>query len=105
MQHADQGFKNQSRRDDLESLAYLLVKIRTGKLPWDKVIKSKDNFWKKREPVIALKNQPAEVICEGMSGEFATFLRDVKSLSFDEEPKYDEYYSMFEKLLNRITTS
>ena len=105
MQRADQGFKNQSRRDDLESLAYLLVKIRTGKLPWDELIKSVDSWREYQGPVIRLKNQRAEVICKGMSGEFATFLRDVKSLSFDEEPKYDDYYSMFEKLLKRITAS
>ena len=100
MQLAGQGFKNQSRRDDLESLAYVLVKIRTGKLPWDKVVNSKDSVGKKREPVVALKSQRAEIICEGMRGEFATFLRDVRSLSFDEDPRYDEYHCMFENLLN-----
>ena len=96
-------FRSQSRRDDLESLAYLLVQLRTGKLPWDDILERSELIRrKKREKIIESKSQPADTICIGMRDEFAKFLRNVRNLRFDEEPPYDEYYSMFKKLLKEI---
>ena len=106
MQVMNYKFRSQSRRDDLESLAYLLVQLRTGKLPWDDILNRSDLVEReKREKIIESKSQPAETICEGMRDEFAKFLRDVRSLKFDEEPHYDEYYSMFDKLLKDINAA
>ena len=91
-----------SRRDDLESLAYVLVRLNSGKLPWDTVLKdeTKDKKAMLKE-TIKCKRLPASEICEGTCKEFEIFLDEVRSLGFYEKPAYDKYYKMFEKLLNQ----
>ena len=89
-----------SRRDDLESLAYTLIKMRTGKLPWEEFTRNKEMEKKEKIKItIRFKDFPAEDICKGMRKEFETFLTAVGSLEFEEEPYYDKYYEMFEGLL------
>ena len=89
-----------SRRDDLESLAYTLIRLRRGKLPWDELLRDKEMCKKaKRVKLVESKSASAESICEGLSGEFVTFLDEVRSLGFSEKPDYDKYHKMFEKLL------
>ena len=94
--------RNLSRKDDLESLAYNLVELMTGKLPWDEIVYD-DNLSEeeKNEPVIKCKEKSAEEICTGMPKEFADFLQEVRNLKFDQKPEYDKYYEMFEILLSR----
>ena len=92
-----------SRRDDLESLAYLLVKLRSGKLPWDALLRNKmipEN--KRTEKLLGYKSVPAKYICVGMEDEFKLFLDEVRKLGFTEKPDYDKYHKRFEKLLNEV---
>ena len=94
--------RNQSRKDDLESLAYNLVELLTGKLPWGAVERnSKISKEEKEKLLIECKEKPAEEICKGMPKEFALFLKEVRSLKFDQKPDYDMYCGLFEKLLNK----
>ena len=72
-----QGF-SQSRRDDLESLGYILMFLYHGKLPWQHetslsaVIKQKQEFaW-----------------CNDTIGEFVLFINYCKNLSFTDKPNY-----------------
>ena len=93
--------RSPSRRDDLESLAYCLVKLRTGKLPWDSLVNQTGMDKKEqRKRIVECKRISAREICKDVRIEFLMFLREVRSLSFDEKPDYDMYYKMFEKLLN-----
>jgi len=71
------GF-SQSRRDDLESLGYILMFLYHGKLPWQHqtslsaVIKQKQEFtW-----------------CNDTIGEFVLFINYCKNLSFTDKPNY-----------------
>jgi serine/threonine protein kinase len=87
----------QGRKDDLESVAYILIYLFKGKLPWQG-IKHKDK--KERYRLIGEKkeNLSEETLCEGMPREFCVFLKYVRSMDFDEKPHYSALKNMFSKL-------
>lgn len=87
-----------SRRDDLESIGYILVYLAKGKLPWQG-IKNKDK--KKRYKLIEemKKRETIESLCKGMPREFLIYFNYVKTLSFDEKPHYTSLKNMFSRLL------
>jgi casein kinase 1 len=91
----------QSRKDDLEGIAYILIYLYKGKLPWQG-IKTKDK--KKRYKLIydeKMKHTPEE-LCKGMPREFIVFFNYIKTLSFDEKPPYSSFKKMFTKLYDRM---
>ena len=91
----------QSRKDDLEGIAYILVYLYKGRLPWQG-IKTKDK--KKRYKLIydeKMKHTPEE-LCKGMPREFIVFFNYIKTLSFDEKPPYSSFKKMFTKLYDRM---
>ena len=91
--------RSTSRRDDLESLAYVLVKLRTGKLPWDDVLNEKNvGDLEMERSLMECRIKPAKAICKGMRKEFVTFLDEVRKLGFCQRPDYSEYYDMFKKV-------
>lgn len=87
----------QSRRDDMESIGYLLVYFFKGKLPWQGV-KHKDK--KERYRLIHRRKEEVstEELCSSMPREFVTYLNYVKNLDFDEKPHYTALKNMFTKL-------
>jgi serine/threonine protein kinase len=89
--------QEQSRKDDLESIGYILVYLFKGKLPWQGV-KHKDK--KERYKLIGDKKEAIsdETLCEGMPREFTIFLKYVRNLDFDEKPHYSALKNMFVKL-------
>ena len=94
-----------SRRDDLESLAYVLIKLRTGRLPWEEIL---DNYDKGEldsrlvRKVADSKRGPVEEVCRGTFTELEIFLKEVRKLHFREKPDYEEYYALFERALKRL---
>lgn len=88
---------SQGRKDDLESIAYILIYLYKGKLPWmnikhiDKHIKYKLIGDKKIETT-------EEQLTKDMPREFTVFLKYVKTMDFDEIPPYASLYKMFYKL-------
>jgi serine/threonine protein kinase len=91
----------QSRKDDLEAIAYILIYLYRGKLPWQG-IKTKDK--KKRYLHIykeKMKHTPEE-LCKGMPREFIVFLNYIKTLSFDEKPPYSSFKKMFNRLYDSM---
>jgi serine/threonine protein kinase len=89
--------EEQSRKDDLESIGYILVYLYKGKLPWQG-IKEKDKH--KRYKLIGEKKKEVteEELCKNMPKEFMVFLKYVRTLDFDEKPHYSALKRMFEKL-------
>ncbi|KAI6668910.1 hypothetical protein NL676_003795 [Syzygium grande] len=88
--HAHLGRKS-SRRDDLESLAYMLVKLISGRLPWQEY-KGRDSS------LLACKQKmatPPGSLCHNCPEPFLRFAELVFSLKFDEEPNYTRYISLF----------
>ena len=78
----------QSRRDDLESLGYMMVYFCKGELPWmDVKAKNKAGKYKKiMEKKIEMK---PEILCNGLTNEFMAYFKYVRELQFTEEPNYN----------------
>ncbi|KAJ3437561.1 casein kinase i-like protein [Anaeramoeba flamelloides] len=87
----------QSRRDDLESIGYMLVYFLKGKLPWQG-FKASNN--KERNEKICDKKviTPLRVLCDGLPTEFIHYLDYCKNLSFDDTPNYSLLRSKFRNL-------
>ena len=77
----------QSRRDDLESIGYMLLYFMRGNLPWQGLLgaDSKNKYKKITEKKTIV---PAEALCEGYPIEFVHYIQYVKQLKFDEKPDY-----------------
>lgn len=74
-----------SRRDDLESLAYMLIYLLHG-LPWQGI---KGNSKSKHAEVLQMKvSIPPRVLCNGLPAEFESFLNYVRALKFSQKPDY-----------------
>ena len=87
----------QSRRDDLESIAYVLIRFLKGELPWQRV-KTK-SIEERNEKITQLKIQTtAEMLCSGIPREFRTFFEYVRRLRYDETPKYYWIRQQFHQL-------
>lgn len=89
--------QEQSRKDDLESIGYILIYLYKGKLPWQG-IKEKDKS--KRYKLIGEKKKEIseEELCHSMPKEFMVYLKYVRTLDFNEKPHYSALKRMFEKL-------
>ena len=88
---------SQSRRDDMESIGYVLMLFQSGSLPWYK-------YDKKDSKIIAdLKKQTAvEDLCKGCYKEFHMYLHYCRGLRFDEKPDYDYLQKLFTGLFLRL---
>ena len=90
----------QSRRDDLESLCYLIIYFFKGSLPWQGInISSKDKRFKiiyKMKKTIKI-----ETLCEGLPHEIIDILKYTKNLGFSETPKYDYIKNLFVTILKK----
>ena len=92
--------REQSRRDDLESIGYMLIFLIKGSLPWDniKVENKRSSFYKISQ--FKQKLEP-EILCRNLPKEFAEYIRYVKNLNFEEEPDYNYLKSLFQNLLRK----
>ena len=78
----------QSRRDDLESLGYVLMYFLRGSLPWQglKAATKKQKYEKISERKMAT---PIEVLCKEFPKEFVSYLHYCRCLRFDDKPDYN----------------
>ena len=88
----------QSRKDDLESAAYMIIFFMKGYLPWQD-IESKDEINKFYKIYMMKKNITEKELCEGLPEEIYKFLQYVKGLSFEEKPDYNYLRSLFKIIL------
>src|SRR5712672_1098073 len=80
----------QSRHDDLESLAYTIIFLARGDLPW-----TTDSIYNDRKAVLQKKMSiVAEELCEGLPPPFSKFVSYVRSLGFDEKPDYKHLHTI-----------
>ena len=87
----------QSRRDDMESIAYVILYFFRKKLPWQG-LKCKDKNEKHAKIKEMKMSLTPEKLFEGLPKEFADYLTLVKKLGFEDEPNYKDYIKMFNKL-------
>ena len=83
----------QSRRDDLESLAYVLIYFLRGSLPWQglEVKSSKGGYAR----IMKKKVATTDVLCAGLPSAFAVFLHYARNLAFDATPDYNYICKLF----------
>lgn len=91
------GFE-QSRRDDLESLGFVLLYFLKGSLPWQG-LRAKG----KTQKYEAIKEKKAsttlEALCEGAPDAFKAYLSKCRELRFDEAPNYSQLRGLFKNLI------
>jgi len=88
----------QGRRDDMESVGYLLVYLLKGTLPWQGR-KSKDQN-NANDLILKKKmNTSVETLCAGLNREFAVYLNYTKTLKFQDAPNYEYLRGLFKHLV------
>ena len=90
----------QSRRDDLESLGFVLLYFLRGKLPWQglRANTKKQKYQKILEKKLAT---PFKLLCKGFPVEFTKYLEYCRQLRFEDTPDYKFLKSLFEQVLRR----
>jgi hypothetical protein len=93
--------EQQSRRDDLESLAYMLIYFCRGSLPWQGLRGATKND--KYGPIRDEKRSTSIAqLCVGLPDEFSLFLKHARFLRFDEKPDYAYLRGLFHGLYDRM---
>jgi serine/threonine protein kinase len=90
----------QSRRDDLESLGYVLMYFIRGSLPWQGL---KANTKKQKyERIMDRKmSTSTEQLCKGYPTEFRSYFEYCRSLRFEDRPDYAYLKRLFKELFYR----
>ena len=94
----------QSRRDDIESIGYMLVYFLKKKLPWQGVTGRK-----KMERYLKIykmkKNTSPEELCSGLFPEMVEYVSYSKKLEFEQEPDYNYLRRLFSKMIKRVNNT
>ena len=97
--NAHRGYE-QGRRDDIESIGYVLMYFLLGVLPWQglKVKKSEDQFEK-----IAQKKYSTsfEELTAGQPEEFLNYFKHVDILEFEDQPNYVYLIGLFQSVIDK----
>ncbi|KAM9908788.1 hypothetical protein OXX79_000149 [Metschnikowia pulcherrima] len=90
----------QSRRDDLESLGYVLIYFCRGSLPWQglKAATKRQKYDRIMEKKMTIPN---DVLTKGLPDKFLEYMNYVKNLRFDDKPNYAYLRNLFRDLFKR----
>ena len=101
--HALEGYE-QSRRDDMESVGYIMAYFLRGGLPWQGMkLKSKENKYKN---ILEKKKEiSSEELFKGFPNEFAEILEYTKNLDYLQEPEYQMLRNKLMDLCKRLNYS
>lgn len=90
----------QSRRDDLEGLAYVLIYLLKGNLPWQglRAHNKKDKYARIMQCKI---DTTPEKLCQRLPNEILGFLNYSRMLKFAEKPDYSHLRKVFKELFFR----
>jgi hypothetical protein len=89
----------QARRDDLESLAYVLMYFLRGSLPWQGLEAATKK--QKYDRIMEKKMTTPSDLCRGFPNGFAIFLSYIQALRFDDKPNYSYSRKLFRDLFAR----
>jgi serine/threonine protein kinase len=81
----------QSRRDDMESLGYVLLYFLQGRLPWEAETEQKEYKLVMEKKVSVSINK----LCAGVPWEIACYMNHVRALTFEEKPNYSYLRRIF----------
>lgn len=90
----------QSRRDDLESLGYILLYFLRGSLPWQGF---RANTKKQKYEKIHEQKRMISIddLCSGLPREFSSYFNYVRSLKFPDKPDYAGLRKRFRDLFQK----
>lgn len=90
-------FAEQGRRDDLESVGYLLIYFLHGRLPWQGITADTpvQKYEKIGEQKFALS---LDTLCAGIPTEFYMYMKYCRSLHFTEQPDYMYLRQLFKMI-------
>lgn len=83
-----------SRRDDLESVGYMLVYFLKGKLPWQGAKKQKGVDHSKTIGRIKIYTS-LEKLCQGLPNCFIEYIKYCRKLEFEDDPDYTYLTDLF----------
>ena len=97
--HALEAYE-QSRRDDLESVGYVLMYFLRGELPWQGLrVKSKEDRY--RKILEKKKETSSEDLCKNFPHEFYKFVEYTKNLGYEDNPDYEMLKNLFTDVLKK----
>ncbi len=90
----------QSRRDDLEGIGYILMYFIRGSLPWQglKINKKEDRYKKICEKKMSTS---AKDLCSGFPIEFENFVQYTRNLEFTEVPDYNYLRNLLKNVIKK----
>jgi serine/threonine protein kinase len=96
------NFIEQSRRDDLEALSYMLIYFYFGYLEWMNI--SDDIYFLNNEDENLYIKNKKELLCkkEDIPLILIEYHKNTRDLEFNETPKYENYIELFKKELDKM---
>ncbi|KAI8819333.1 kinase-like domain-containing protein [Fimicolochytrium jonesii] len=94
--------KEHTRRDDIESLAYVLIELVKGRLPWSnlRALSSREG-WKK---TMSMKEQTLIYeLASGLPDAFGLLLEYARELEFTDTPDYNWMERLFADLYQKLS--
>jgi len=90
----------QSRRDDLEAIGYVLMYFNRGQLPWQgfQANSKEEKYHKIME---SKRSTTVETLCKGHPAVFASYLNYCRALRFEDRPDYAYLRRLFKDLFMR----
>ena len=87
--------KEHGRRDDLESIGFMLIYFLKGRLPWQG-LKGKHRY----ERIGEIKMEtPIDQLCIGLPQQFAQYCSYIRGLDFEAQPDYNQLKELFNSMI------
>jgi hypothetical protein len=100
-EHSPVNDEGLSRRDDMESLAYTIISLLKGSLPWKSctagtVKHTEDRIREKKRSWTGAR------LCAGLPEAFGEFVDYVRALDHEQQPDYEHWQRIFRTLSHRL---